>query len=708
VKGLARRLIDGLLARRGRAASLLGFALAVLLLVVRPGPIQGLGLDWFDAMNRIWPRESTSEPVIIVAIDEASVAEIGVWPWPRAVTASLFRRIADAGPAAVGVDILFAEAEGAAPAAIAERPGAPPEAQAWLRSLPSGDDVLAEVIATGPFVLGVGDLGLAATAPPTDLPPAIVVEGPDPADAVHRWRAPFRPLRSQPIFTEVASGEGVIATGAAFDGVARQTGQVYDLGGGFLAPGLAIEMLRVASGANRIVAATDAGGVSRLILKRGDRPVLVAPTAADGSLRPWFGPRRLEREIPAIDLLREDSEQERLTGQLVLVGYTAAGGLDERLSPLGVLAPGVDVHRQTLEGIFDDTLLTRPRWAPEAEIGLAVLLAAFAAFAPGRFGVAGGVAAGFGAALAPLLLALAAYAAARLVFDAAVVSTAGVVAGLPAFFAQVAIADRERRQAEAARARIDGEMAAAKRMQMGILPDAAAAFPGETRFSIAATTEPARTVGGDLFDFFLLDDRRLFFLVGDVAGKGPEASLFMAISKQLTKSAALRSGGDVGQVLSEANAEIARDNPAMMFVTVFAGVLDVETGALDYCCAGHEPPWRVPVRGEAERLGGAGGPPLCLLDAFDYPTDRIRLDPGDLVVVVTDGVTEAANQEGELFGVPRTDAAVRRLVGATSAPAALDLLIAPAHAFADGAEPADDLTALVVVWSGGTAAADSA
>ncbi|MEQ9122488.1 MAG: SpoIIE family protein phosphatase, partial [Alphaproteobacteria bacterium] len=358
---------------------------------------------------------------------------------------------------------------------------------------------------------------------------------------------------------------------------------------------------------------------------------------------------------------------ERLTDRLVLVGYTAAGGLDERLSPLGVLAPGVDVHRQALEGVFDGTLLTRPRWAPGAEVGVAVLLALLAAFAPHRFGVSAGGAIGFGVALAPLPLALAAYAGLLLVFDAAIVSAAAIVAGLPGFFAQILIADRERRQSEAERARIDGEMAAAKRMQMGILPDASTAFPGETRFSIAATTEPARTVGGDLFDFFLLDDRRLFFLVGDVAGKGPEASLFMAISKQLTKSAALRCSGDVGRVLTEANAEIARDNPAMMFVTVFAGVLDVETGDLDYCCAGHEPPWRVSAGGAAERLGGDGGPPLCLLDAFDYPTDRIRLAPGDLVVVVTDGVTEAANRTGELFGVVRTEAAVRRLVGEASA-----------------------------------------
>ena len=222
----------------------------------------------------------------------------------------------------------------------------------------------------------------------------------------------------------------------------------------------------------------------------------------------------------------------------------------------------------------------------------------------------------------------------------------------------------------------------------------------EARFSIAAVSEPARTVGGDLYDFFLLDDGRLFFLVGDVAGKGPEASLFMAISKALCKSAALRAQGTVGDMLSAANTEIARDNPATMFVTVFAGVLDVETGALEFCCAGHEPPWVVAADGSAQRLEGEGGPPLCLLDEFDYPTDRTELAPGDMLVVVTDGVTEAADMSGALFGVERTDAAMASLAGAEDAATALDRLVAPVDAFAAGAEPSDDLTALALIWRG--------
>ena len=294
---------------------------------------------------------------------------------------------------------------------------------------------------------------------------------------------------------------------------------------------------------------------------------------------------------------------------------------------------------------------------------------------------------------------MAAYVGNLIVLDGASPAFAAFVAGVPAFGGRLAVAELERRQAEAARARLDGEMAAAKRIQMGILPDSSLAFPNESRFAVAAVSEPARTVGGDLYDFFLLDDRRLFFLVGDVAGKGPEASLFMAIAKVLCKSAALRGMDDLGALLSLANAEIARDNPATMFVTAFAGVLDVETGRLDYCSAGHEPPWRIGRNG-LERLEGLGGPPLCLLDDFDYPTDSVDLAPGDRVVVVTDGVTEAADTSGALFGVERSEAAVLAGAEAESADGALQALLVPVNRFAEGAEPSDDLTAMVVEWRG--------
>lgn len=690
---LAASAVDVLLARRGLAVSLIGLALAAALIFEPPKAVQN---DWFDAMNRLWPRERLSAPVVIVAIDEASVEAVGAWPWPRAVHGELLARVAKGAPAAVGVDIIYSEPDSFGAARLADRPDVPAAAEDWLRGLRSGDHAIADALRQGRFVLAVGDVGL----PPSgfsDLGDAIQETGDDARAAIHEWRRPFQPLRSHELIREAATSEGLVAQQEAFDGVARRVGQVFDVGA-VLAPGFVVELLRVASSSERMLVDGDANGVRAVTLIRDGAPILQIRTEADGALRPWYSPRDIAEEVPAIALMEDDAELARLKDKVVLIGYAAAG-LDERISPLGELIPGVEAHRQTIESIFDERTLLRPYWARNLEFWATLLLAAAAVFAAPRLRLGWGAAAGLACASVPIGGALAAYAGARLVFDGATPTLAVLLAGGLAFVGALALSERERRRVAAAGLRLDGEMAAAKRIQMGILPDASEVFPDEPRFSIAGISEPARTVGGDLYDFFLLDDRRLFFLVGDVSGKGPEASLFMAITKSLCKSAALRER-DIGEILSVANLEIARDNPGTMFVTAFAGALNVETGELAFCSAGHEPPWRVPLDGPAERLEGEGGPPLCLLDEFDYPTDRTQLAPGDVIVVVTDGVTEAANRGGELFGVARTDAAVAGLAGATDAADALARLVAPVHTFADGEEPADDLTALVVAWPG--------
>lgn len=167
---------------------------------------------------------------------------------------------------------------------------------------------------------------------------------------------------------------------------------------------------------------------------------------------------------------------------------------------------------------------------------------------------------------------------------------------------------RQVEQQREAAARLAGELEAARRIQLGTLPRPAAAFPGETRFDLYAMLEPARQVGGDLYDFFM---------IGDVSGKGLPGSLFMAISKALYKSTALRRHGQIADMMREADAEISRDNAEGLFVTVLAGILDARTGELEYCSAGHEPPLLLPRAGRPlRRLGEGGGPPLGAVDGF--------------------------------------------------------------------------------------------
>ena len=275
----------------------------------------------------------------------------------------------------------------------------------------------------------------------------------------------------------------------------------------------------------------------------------------------------------------------------------------------------------------------------------------------------------------------------------------------------LAEADRQRRalrqrlqEEREAAARLAGELEAARRIQLGLLPRPESAFPGEGRFRIAAVMEPARVVGGDLFDFFLLDGDRLLFLVGDVSGKGLPASLFMAATKAFYRSISTRHATELARTMREANAEMGRDNPEAFFVTLVAAVLDVNTGRLWYCSAGHEAPWIVrPETGTVERLEGGGRPAALRARRLRLRDRRRAAPPGDTVLMVTDGVTEALDPGGGLFGTSRVTSLATDAAGtpARSEPARLVAdLVGAVRTFREPFEPADDVTLLAVQWLG--------
>jgi serine phosphatase RsbU (regulator of sigma subunit) len=248
---------------------------------------------------------------------------------------------------------------------------------------------------------------------------------------------------------------------------------------------------------------------------------------------------------------------------------------------------------------------------------------------------------------------------------------------------------------------VAGELHAAQRIQMGLLPDPAKVAPGEARLDLAARIEPARSVGGDFYDCFMLDDHRLFFLVADVSGKGLPASLFMASVKNALKSAAHATQGRLGRVLARVQPETRLENPEALFVTAFIGVLDLRTGYLEFVNAGHEPPWHCRPGARPGRLQGPGGPPLGVLDEdFAYPVGRHSLRPGEWLLVLSDGITEAMNPAGVFFGVDRVQACLASLGDAPGVAEIVAGLCAEVHRFAAGAEPADDVTLLAIGWRG--------
>lgn len=251
---------------------------------------------------------------------------------------------------------------------------------------------------------------------------------------------------------------------------------------------------------------------------------------------------------------------------------------------------------------------------------------------------------------------------------------------------------RDLKETTAAKERLESELKVARRIQADMLPRGIAGGPGEG-YELAATLVPAREVGGDLFNYFR-DGQRLFFLVGDVSGKGVPAALFMARTKTLFEAVASREA-DPGVVLAAANHNLCTDNDAGMFVTAVCGVLDLTTGDLTFALAGHDPPVLVPAEGDPEPLQVEGGRVLGLIEASDYPVNRLRLGHRDAIVMFTDGVSEAQNLDGGFFEIDRIVETARqhRHEGAA---AVTEGLLAAVRKFAGEAPQSDDITLMTL------------
>jgi sigma-B regulation protein RsbU (phosphoserine phosphatase) len=250
----------------------------------------------------------------------------------------------------------------------------------------------------------------------------------------------------------------------------------------------------------------------------------------------------------------------------------------------------------------------------------------------------------------------------------------------------------------AAKERIEAELRIARDIQMGILPKLFPAFPDRREFEVFASIEPAKEVGGDLYDFFFVDETHFCFLVGDVSGKGVPAAFFMAVTKTLLKVVAER-GLEPGEILTRVNADLSSENESCMFVTLFLAIMDIESGETRYANAGHNPPVFLPCGGEPRWIAPLGEPVAGVVEDMRYSTGAMTLKPGDLLFIYTDGVTEAMNPDGELFG----DKRLMALLSGEDEPFAPELVQdvgETIRAFARGAEQSDDITMLAMQFMG--------
>ena len=254
------------------------------------------------------------------------------------------------------------------------------------------------------------------------------------------------------------------------------------------------------------------------------------------------------------------------------------------------------------------------------------------------------------------------------------------------------------RETTAAKERIESELSIAHDIQMGLLPKTFPPFPDRCEFDLYALMEPAREVGGDFYDFFLVDETHLCFVIADVSGKGVPAALFMAMAMTLIKATA-RYGLEPDEILSRVNNELSRDNDTCMFVTTFCGILDTETGAVTYANGGHNPPLHLEGGGGVAWLPVTGELMLGAMEGVTYRREHLLLQPGDALFLYTDGVTEAMNAQETLFTGKRLERTLTGLHGC-GINEIVNGVMADVRTFSQGAAQSDDITLMVIEYRG--------
>ncbi|MEM9224471.1 MAG: adenylate/guanylate cyclase domain-containing protein [Pseudomonadota bacterium] len=381
---------------------LIATAITVVGAVLRindPAPLGQLRNMVFDEYQRFHPNTfDPGSPVRIVAIDDASLARLGQWPWPRNVLAEMVDRLRQMGAAAIGFDIILAEPDRMSPEAVAELIPQGPNRNALLESLegaPRNDMVLASSLIAAPSVLGVAldrtpdeprpeEPGLADAAFAASKA-GFAFAGDNPSAFLPAYGSATPPLA---VLSQAAEGLGALNWIPDRDRIVRTVPLIFQLGDGGFLPSLASETLRVAQGASTIVIrASNASGQSAWGEESGVNAVrigeLETATTASGAVQLHFAPTPVGRQIPAWWVMDGVVEPEEIAGRIILIGATAPGLFDIQATPLEEAVPGVEIHAQVIDHIVFGTGLERPDWAQGLEfvvfVALVVLFAAAAA-----------------------------------------------------------------------------------------------------------------------------------------------------------------------------------------------------------------------------------------------------------------------------------------------------------------------------------------
>jgi len=365
--------------RRFGYARLMCLALLIGLAALRiadPAPVEELRVRTFDSFQRIDPRVKTARPVTIVDIDEASLAKLGQFPWPRTRIADLITGLTRLGAVVIAFDIVFSEPDRLNPDVAADTfRDLDEETRSRLRALPSNDQILADAMRRSRVVLGESGLPQVQSEFDKSLPlTGLAMLGEEPQPFMLEWPGL---LRNVPLLEAAAAGRGLFTIWPERDGIVRRV-PVMMLAQGATMPSLSFEMLRVATGTDTIFIKSDQAGIKSIGVKG-----FQIPTDRNGQLWVHFAHHDPKILVSALDVIEGKVAPEKIKGQLVLIGTSAVGLNDNKTTPVDPSMPGVEIHAQVIESALTRAVLTQPNYGIAVELCAAILFGVLViAFAP--------------------------------------------------------------------------------------------------------------------------------------------------------------------------------------------------------------------------------------------------------------------------------------------------------------------------------------
>ena len=355
--------------RRFGYARLMCLALLIGLAALRiadPAPVEEIRVRTFDTFQRIDPRVKTARPVTIVDIDEASLAKLGQFPWPRTRIADLITNLTKLGAVVIAFDIVFSEPDRLNPDVAADTFRDLDEAtREKLRALPSNDQILADAMRRSRVVLGESGLPQVQSEFDKSLPlTGLAMLGEEPQQFMLDWPGL---LRNVPVLEAAAAGRGLFTIRPERDGIVRRVPMMMQAQGATM-PSLSFEMLRVATGTDTIFIKADQAGIQSIGVKG-----FQVPTDRNGQLWVHFALGDPSIFVPAVDVLEGRVAPEKIKGKLVLIGTSAVGLNDNKTTPVSPVMPGVEIHAQVIESALTRTVLSQPNYGIAVEFCAAML-----------------------------------------------------------------------------------------------------------------------------------------------------------------------------------------------------------------------------------------------------------------------------------------------------------------------------------------------